>query len=567
MYESLFLDYNNDSKNVVLEYFDLLNKHILESTNMQLPYIQGDFPKKLCDFLADKELLFEERDPNEILIEMAKYFRGTTRWHHPFVMNNIKTPVNLPAAVVAFNAMLLDPNLAGDTNCGQIAFAELEVNKYMSQLVGWSSDESGGYFTFGGTSTIINAIKSGINKVKQDACSKGIYGDDIFIVSSEQGHSAHADACNWLGLGSENCVRIPVDKNYQMNIDEAEKIISERIEKGGKLAALIGCGGTTIQMLVDPIDKIYYLREKLVSRFNLNYMPHIHIDSVVGWVWLFFKGYNYDTNPLKLSSIALKKIQQMECLISKCEYADSIGVDFHKTGFCPYASSLFLTKNKKEIFKLNNKPEQDFTKLEYGEYSPSTYTLELSRSSIGPLTALTTLKLLGIQGFRRLLGNIVEGSEKLIEMLDSLDDFEVINKNSNGTCILFIIKPSELNLHYSEFSNIDIENIKKLALYNYNFYLFTLKNIHEKNIDFFIDYSSGYEKIKNGFHMGILKMQTFNPMLSIEKVSELTVKIYNLKKQYDQYKEKHFGVMEYKPKTPKLVYNGNKVKFSDERIK
>lgn len=64
----------------------------------------------------------------------------------------------MPAAAVAFNTMLLDPNLANDTNCGQIAFAELEVIKYMSTLIGWNYKNSGGYFTFGGTSTILNAI-------------------------------------------------------------------------------------------------------------------------------------------------------------------------------------------------------------------------------------------------------------------------------------------------------------------------------------------------------------------------------------------------------------------------
>lgn len=559
MRNDLFLNYMTDSKEHVLEYFHLLDQHISEMTNPDIPYIIGNFERKVKDHLADKELAYNERLPADVLKEMSEYFRGTTRWHHPYVMNNIKTPVNLPAVVTAFHAMLLDPNLAGDTNCGQIAFAEFEVTKYLSQLVGWNWEESGGYFTFGGTSTLLNAVKVGINKAVINACSNGV-DKNLFIISSQQGHSAHADVCNWLGLGSKSCVRIPVDQNYQMDIVEAEKIITERLEQGGKLATIIACGGTTIQAIVDPIDQIYHMRERIVKKFNLEYKPHIHVDSVVGWVWLFYKGYQYDDNPLGISQEALIKIQRMEELVSKSEYADSIGIDFHKTGFCPYASSLFLTKHRTEIHDLNAKSEDNLNILEYGAYSPSSYTLELSRSSVGSITALTTLKVLGVQGHRRLLGNIIEGSEFLMNGLDRQDEFEVINKNTNGTCILFIIKPPNNNTLYIDLPDTDMNEVITLAKYNYNFYLYILYKIYDDAINFFIDYSSGYEKIRNGFHMGVLKMQTFNPMLSEEKVNELIDKIMTLKSEYDQYKYDFNFQTKYKPKPMKLTYKNNKIK-------
>ena len=91
-----------------------------------------------------------------------------------------------------------------------------------------------------------------------------------------------------------------------------------------------------------------------------------------------------------MSSNVLTKIKNLNRLVSRVKFADSVGIDFHKTGFCPYASSLFLTKNSDEIYKLNNKKPIPLEEVEYGSYSPSTYTLELSRSSIGPISALTT---------------------------------------------------------------------------------------------------------------------------------------------------------------------------------
>lgn len=556
MYNNFFLDYKSESKVKLHEYMNFLEAEIDKKIDINSPYINGDFEKNVEKFLEEKFLRELGKSSNEVLIEMADYFSGTTRWHHPYVMNNIKTPVNLLSLAVVYNAMMYDPNLAGDTNCGKIAFAELEVIKYISDLVGWDWRKSGGYFTFGGTSTLLNAVKIGINKAIDGVCKEGIK-EDVFIVSSEQGHSAHGDVCNWLGIGKNSCLRMPVNESFQIDITKTEEIISQKIEEGKKWVGIIACGGTTIQTIVDSIYDIYTMREKLVERYQLPYKPHIHVDSVVGWVWLFYKFYSFSENKLGLSDMVLNKIEKMCRLISDVKYADSIGIDFHKTGFCPYASSLILTRDRREIYKLNENSPVPLSDVQYGGYSPSNYTLELSRSSTGPLAALTSLQLFGIEGYQKLLGDIIEGACALIEYLSKEDCFEVINKNTNGTCILFIIKQQSSNLLYNGFSEATEQEITNIALYNYRFYLYVLTNIKNKKVNFFIDYSSGFEKIKQGFHMGILKMQTFNPMLTKTRARLLVNNILKLKREYDLVWKNFKEDPVYLPKRFKLKYKNN----------
>ena len=557
MYDDIFLNYKNDSTEKLEEYFNQLRLLIKEKTNFDSPYISGKFPKNIIDFLEDKCMKNDISNPRDVIREMSQYFSGTTRWHHPYVMNNIKTPVNIVALAVIFNAIMIDPNLAGDTNCGQVAYAELEVIKYISVLIGWDWKKSGGYFTFGGTSTLLNAVKVSINKSISDVCVNGI-NEEVFIISSEQGHSAHADVCNWLGIGSENCFRIPVNSNYQMDINKAESLICEKIESGKKWIGIIACGGTTIQTIVDPILDIYNMRKRIVRKYKLGYLPHLHVDSVVGWIWLFYSKYNFQENELNLSEEVLTKIYDLNRLISRVKYADSIGIDFHKTGFCPYASSLFLTKNSEEIYNLNNKKPVPLEKIEYGLYSPSTYTLELSRSSTGPLSALTTLKLLGYRGYQILLRDIMEGVCMLRKKIEEDCTLEVINADTNGTCILFIIKPQGINMEYKQFPYENVEIVKEIALYNYKFYLYVLSKIKEEKIDFFIDYSSGYEKTRNGFHMGVLKMQTFNPMLSLNRAERLAKQIIKLKSEFDNKVSIVNLNTVYKPKTFKFKYENRR---------
>jgi hypothetical protein len=101
------------------------------------------------------------------------------------------------------------------------------------------------------------------------------------------------------------------------------------------------------------------------------------------------------------------------------------------------------------------------------------------------------------------------------------------------------------------------DEIKEIALYNYRFYLYVLTKINNREIDFFIDYSSGYEKVKRGLHMGILKMQTFNPMLTKEKARLLVCKIQKLKQEFDTNWKNFKEYPVYEPKKFKLKYQNN----------
>ena len=42
-------------------------------------------------------------------------------------------------------------------------------------------------------------------------------------------------------------------------------------------------------MTVDPIKEVVKLRDKLVGQLGMNYKPHVHVDSVVGFPWIFLK--------------------------------------------------------------------------------------------------------------------------------------------------------------------------------------------------------------------------------------------------------------------------------------
>jgi glutamate/tyrosine decarboxylase-like PLP-dependent enzyme len=69
------------------------------------------------------------------------------------------------------------------------------------------------------------------------------------------------------------------------------------------------------------------------------------------------------------------------------------------------------------------------------------YTLETTRSAVGPMAALANLLLLGKQGYRTLLGHCVEMAEVLRERIESHPNLTVLNGDNVGPVTLFRAYP------------------------------------------------------------------------------------------------------------------------------
>lgn len=82
-------------------------------------------------------------------------------------------------------------------------------------------------------------------------------------------------------------MRLPVDKNGQVIIKELERRLRDCINMGNKIGCIILNGGTTNEIIIDPIKEVVSLRDRLVKEYSLDYVPHIHVDAVIGWAWLF----------------------------------------------------------------------------------------------------------------------------------------------------------------------------------------------------------------------------------------------------------------------------------------
>lgn len=465
-------------------------------------------------------------NPAEPIRQITSDFTaGAPLWRSAYLQYNLGAPVNIAAA--AIYALALDINIynINDGLAGNALAAEKAVAKILSSLADVDSDESFGLFTFGGTATNLYALKVATRRIYPTSGVTGIPKNVTFLMT-EDAHFSHAVAADWLGVGTENIVVAKANADRTTNVVDAENKMRTILKEGRVLAAIMLNGGTTYDHAVDDIPAFIDLRDRLVREYGLSYIPHLHVDAVVGWAWLMFKNYDFKENRLKISRSVVESIKKQYDRIKHIKYADSWGVDFHKgVGACPIPCSIIMMNDKRNFMLLSkNKDPLTITHQlaqEFSFESPSEYTLETSRPGGAPLAALASLHTLGEYGYQSCLAHLVAISlltKKVIA--EKADDIVVCNPHSLGYVTMVRIYPRELmqdprkqteltsaEENISEFTNQVNKYMKVFFSWDYK-----TRMMNNKGVEY--SYSGSYIKTPLGINIPAIKFYPTSPHTS-----------------------------------------------------
>ncbi|HEX3314160.1 MAG TPA: pyridoxal-dependent decarboxylase [Gemmataceae bacterium] len=390
---------------------------------------------------AQKSRLKDEPSAVEqVTAELVDYLRGMQILGHPRTQQNVTPPPSIPAVIGVLLASLYNPNLGWDEYSRRVALAEVEATAIAADLVGYDPTTAGGVFTFGGTGTTLYGVKLGLEKAWPGTMVNGIQGDAV-LFASDVSHYCRFNIAGWLGIGARNIVVIPTGTDNAIDVRRLELEARRALTEGKRIAAFIATMGSTDAFGLDDLESIVALRDRLVVELRLPYRPHVHADAVIGWAWSTFRDYSWEKNPLEFRPRTVRALAGIDRKIRHLGLADSIGIDFHKTGFCPYIASLFLVKDRGDFSLVARTPEMMPYLYHSGEYKPGFFTLETSRSGTGVLAAIANLHLFGKQGWQALLGHLIEMAHLLREHLDGHEATTVLNRQNFGPVTLFRVYP------------------------------------------------------------------------------------------------------------------------------
>lgn len=398
-------------------------------------------PRELnFDAARQTRIALETKSLEEVTEQLVDHLSGVFIWGHPRAQINVIPPPAIPGIIGGLLPSIYNPNLASEESSRQVALAEVEVAAMISDLVGYAPAESQGVFTFGGTGTLLYAARIGLEKACPGSMKSGIR-EPAVIVSSNCAHYACRTIAGWMGLGEDSVIEVPSTGENEVRTCLLESMCRDALKSGQKIAMIVATMGTTDAFGLDDLAEIHEIRDRLVDEFSLDYVPHIHADAVIGWAWSVFNDYDFDENSLGFRPRTVRSLAGTKRRINQLHLSDSLGIDFHKTGFAPYTSSLFLSKFGNDLALIARDSESMPYLFQSGEYHPGKYTLETSRSGAGPMAALGCLLFLGKEGLQSLLGHLVTMAETLAEHLEGHAATTVLNDENFGPVTLFRVYP------------------------------------------------------------------------------------------------------------------------------
>jgi len=487
-------------------------------------------------------------DPEKISKKIASdFFKGAVNWRSPFLQYNVGAPTNVFASAAYAVAMDVNVYNINDGLSGNLLASERTVVEIMAELAGVKPDDAAGLFTFGGTATNLYALKLGLSKAIPASRSEGLFGEKVKIFISEDAHFSHMRGADWLGIGTSNVEVIKADvTSRESQLSDLKKKVESAIKKGCVVPTIIINGGTTYSQTIDDISAFVNFRDELVKKHKLSYKPHIHVDSVIGWSWLVFKGYDFEKNELGIKNKILIKLKKQYERISQINMADSWGIDFHKgVGSCPIDSSLFMVNSVNDIKYLSRKldPKVKIHQLagEFSILSPVEYTLETSRSGGASLSALVMLHTEGLNGIRLHLASLVENVSLLEEKLEQIPGFKVANAPSNGFVAMVRVYPPQIKKDFfetelSDKSDQTANKIKKINDYVKAFFTYDLKTRMSKNNSFEYSFSSEYLQTVSNANLSALKFYPTSPHFDRSTVDLIVHEIGEQKQAFDKLK-------------------------------
>ena len=366
--------------------------------------------RKIWQPMPDEVLeSFKTKLPEEPQEASAVYdeFRTTIV---PYIMGNVHPRFwawymgsgLMSGAIGDFWTSVLNPNLGGGNHSGHKV--EEQVIDWIKEIVHFP-DSSSGLLVSGGSMANFTALAIARNvKAGYDIRTEGIIpeiANKMVVYGSTEVHSCNQKAMELLGMGSRGLVKIPVNKDYTINIEQLKTQIQKDRDAGLHPIAVIGTSGTVNTGAIDDLNAL--------ADFCKTEGLWFHVDGAIG-------------------AIAMIS-DKVRPLLSGIEKADSIALDLHKWLHMPFEAGCVLVKNReahKKTFSLIPEYLAKNTRgLASGEDWFSEYGLQLSRR-FRALKVWMSLKEHGIKRFGRMIDKNVEQAHYLGRLIAHHEHLELL---------------------------------------------------------------------------------------------------------------------------------------------
>ncbi|MFC9893783.1 pyridoxal-dependent decarboxylase [Nocardia sp. NPDC127579] len=471
-------------------------------------------------------------DPDRLLRELTSgLFAGAVNWRSPHAQHNVGSAVSVvPAAVSALSAAV-NINLINDDQGGNAVITEPAVGRILAELARVDAERLRVVFTFGGTGTVLYGMKAGLRKAAPESARTGTPADAVVVVVANA-HFSVARAADWLGIGAD---RVRVVPDGPGCVAATETALRAVLDDGGRIAAIVVNGGTTLDHAVDDIEGCAALRDRLVTEYALGYRPHLHVDAVIGWVWLFVGTPGGAARAAAADPAITARLTEQYRRIAAVRHADSWGVDFHKGPGCvSLDSSCVVFNDAADLERLGGDLEVSVVGPERDRVTNLGYTLETAREAGKAIAALAALHTLGSAGFVDVLTVLVAAAARLRQSFGASSDWLVLNPDALGYQTSLRPLPPGTPRELNPLQDTDSERVRRGNDYVTAFFDWDNQTRMQAGLPGVVySYCANYRTGACGAPVSALKFYPVSPLISAAEVTGAAELLVKRKAEFD----------------------------------
>jgi len=185
---------------------------------------------------------------------------GVTHWNHPGFFAYFATTGSAPGVLAEMLTAALNVNAMLWKTSPAATELEERALDWLRQMLGLGTGWFGVINDTASTTTLLALAAARESRGELQVRQRGMAGRPdlpvLRVYLSEQAHSSVDKAAITLGIGYENCVRVPADAAFRMNVAALQAAIDADRAAGRLPLAVVATVGTTSTGSVDPVPDI-----------------------------------------------------------------------------------------------------------------------------------------------------------------------------------------------------------------------------------------------------------------------------------------------------------------------
>jgi glutamate decarboxylase len=253
--------------------------------------VQNDRGRKVLDFHSPEQLKevldlgIPDKPLNldQLLVDCKDTLKYQVKTGHPRFFNQLSNGLDCVSMAGEWLTATANTNMFTYEIAPVFILMEHECLKKMRQIIGFTSGDS--ILAPGGSISNMYALMIARHKLFPQHKKYGMRAikGQLIMYTSQHHHYSIKGGASAIGLGTENCVQVPVDERGRMLPAELEKLVVKH-KSQGHLPFFVNCTtGTTVYGAFDPIPDIADICER--------HGIWLHIDAAWGGGLLMSKTY------------------------------------------------------------------------------------------------------------------------------------------------------------------------------------------------------------------------------------------------------------------------------------